>query len=144
MRFREVRLRKDPRCAACGENASIRSVGAIEDPCRSPLEPRGLDGRSDEIRVAELKERLARDSSPILVDVRSAAERLLGAIPGSIHIPLAEIEARLSELDPVAEIVVFCRTGARSAHASRILHEAGFHRAKNLAGGFDAWEREAG
>jgi rhodanese-related sulfurtransferase len=74
----------------------------------------------------------------MLLDVRESAERERGAIPGSVHIPLGQLRARLNELPRDKEIIVHCQTGQRSYFACRILTQRGF-RARNLAGSFRTW-----
>lgn len=75
-----------------------------------------------------------------LLDVREKTERAsAGFIPGSVSIPLAEIEKRLDELDRNQTILVLCRSGYRSSIASSILDSAGFPQLANIAGGYDAW-----
>lgn len=78
----------------------------------------------------------------VFVDVREPAEREAASIEGSLFIPMREIAGRLGELDPAAEIVVFCHLGARSAMVVQYLRGQGFDRATSLAGGIDAWSRE--
>jgi adenylyltransferase/sulfurtransferase len=90
----------------------------------------------------ELSARIAAGTSPDVLDVREPAEAVICAIPGGRLIPLGELPRRLSELDPGREIVVYCRSGARSARAVSLLRERGFPRARNLTGGILRWIRE--
>jgi|YelNatPaOPRAMG01_1025707.scaffolds.fasta_scaffold00286_44 rhodanese-related sulfurtransferase len=97
----------------------------------------------DEIGCAELKARLERDDKPLVLDVRETWEVELASIPGAANIPMGEIPARLSELDPGRETVVVCHRGIRSAQVALYLERRGFKRVINLIGGIDAWSREA-
>ena len=91
------------------------------------------------ITPRELKTRLEADDRPELLDVREPWEFALARIEGSRLIPLAELAERVSELDPLAETVVICHHGARSAYVTRALTQAGFERVLNLEGGLDAY-----
>lgn len=97
-----------------------------------------------EISPAELKARLDRGDSLQLVDVREFFERDISDLPdvGQLQIPVKEIPVRGAELDPGAEIVMYCRSGPRSAWATERLMEMGFKRVFNLKGGVLAWKRD--
>ena len=86
-------------------------------------------------------EQLRKDTPVVLLDVRTDAEVLRGLIEGAKHIPLNTLPARFGELDPHAELVVYCQSGARSAQACAWLAEQGFARLHNLQGGLAAWAR---
>jgi rhodanese-related sulfurtransferase len=95
-----------------------------------------------EVSPAEyLRERAAR-SDLQLVDVREAWELAIAAVPGALHVPMAEVAARLAELDPGREIVVMCRSGGRSLAVARALEAHGYARVANLSGGILAWARD--
>ena len=92
------------------------------------------------ITVGELKERLdAGASRPVLLDVREPWEYASARIEGSKLLPMGQLEGRLSELDPVAETVVICHHGTRSAFITQLLDRAGFDNVLNLEGGVDAY-----
>lgn len=133
MRFRELRLRKDPACPVCGERPTIRELRSTGDGCSVPEE------RPVEIDVTELARRLREDAPPQLLDVRTAEEWQIGHLEGARRIAVDELPARLDELDREATIVVYCHSGMRSAMAVRLLRERGFDGAINLRGGIDAW-----
>ena len=97
-----------------------------------------------EITPTELKARLDRGDVPLLVDVREEYERSIADLPehGQLHIPSAFILARLGEIDAARDVVIYCRSGARSAWAVRLLRERGVERAVNLRGGVLAWRQE--
>ena len=94
------------------------------------------------ITPKELKERLDRGERLVLVDVREPREHALVRLPGSTLLPMGELHARLAELDPDVETVVYCHHGIRSAHVISHLATLGFQRLLNLRGGIDAWSRE--
>ncbi len=93
----------------------------------------------ESISSKELKERLDAGDRPELLDVRERWEFDLARIEGSRLIPMGELSERVSELDPAAETVVICHHGARSAHVTRALQQAGFRKVFNLEGGLDAY-----
>jgi adenylyltransferase/sulfurtransferase len=140
MRFRELKLRKDPECPVCGVNPSIRELRLYEEYC-SPAEPShgSASAANHDMTVQELKTRVDEGSSPVIVDVREPAEFEICRIPGARLIPLGELASRIGELDPSAEIVLHCKSGARSAKATALLREHGFSNARNLSGGILAW-----
>ncbi len=88
----------------------------------------------------QLKDTLAREKSLQLIDVRTAGEYGSGRIAGSRNIPLGDLVGRLKELDPAKPVVVYCRSGQRSAVALRSLRSGGFPSAKHLSGGLMAWQ----
>lgn len=91
---------------------------------------------------AEVHALLQRGAALVLLDVREPEEVRLVRLPGSVHIPMAEIPSRLHELDPETHIVVYCHHGIRSAHVVAFLVQQGFSQVSNLAGGIDAWAAE--
>jgi adenylyltransferase/sulfurtransferase len=138
MRFREIRLPKDPDCPVCGTHPTIRELRDYDEYCA----PQGSRGGPEEMTVRELKTRMDAGRAPVLVDVREPPEVAICAIPGGRLIPLGELPRRLDELDRSAEIVVYCKSGIRSARAVAVLREKGFARAVNLSGGILAWINE--
>jgi adenylyltransferase/sulfurtransferase len=134
MRFREIRLAKDPDCPVCGSNPTIRELFDYNEYCT----PAGASS-SEEMTAVELKGLMDQGRAPTIVDVREAFEADLCRIPGAKLIPLGELPRRLDELDPQSEIVVHCKMGSRSARAVAILREKGFVNARNLSGGILAW-----
>ena len=93
----------------------------------------------DEITPQELKARMDRNDHPVLVDVRDGWETKLCRLEHALHIPMEELEFRTEELNQQDEIVVYCHHGVRSAAVADYLRRLGFARARNLAGGLDAW-----
>ncbi|MDJ0849846.1 MAG: rhodanese-like domain-containing protein [Myxococcota bacterium] len=104
-------------------------------------EPAGADRPM--MSQGELVERLGAGGPPVLVDVRTPGEYDSGHIPGALNLPLQDLESRLSELDPGAELVVYCERGGRAQRAMLILEEAGYGSARQLEGDMSAW-REGG
>jgi adenylyltransferase/sulfurtransferase len=95
-----------------------------------------------EIEPLELKRRLDAGESLTVLDVREPWELAIARIPGTLHIPLGEVPARLDELDSGAELVVMCKVGGRSQRVAQFLAARGFGNVRNLAGGIDAWARD--
>ena len=136
MEFREMRLKKNDSCVVCGKNSTITSLIDYEAFCKGKDEPVDF-----EISVKDLQQRLAGGEKLILVDVREPFEFSIANLNG-VLIPLRSLPARTSELDPESEIIVYCHTGSRSARAVEFLRQSGFPKARNLAGGIDAWSVE--
>jgi sulfur-carrier protein adenylyltransferase/sulfurtransferase len=130
MEFRRLRLRKDPNCAVCGERPTISQLIDYEGFC-NPAE-------SGEISPAQL----TRLSDPLLIDVREPHEFKQGHLEGAWLIPLGQLERHIDAIPRDRDLVLYCRSGSRSAHALEIMRSAGFHRAKHLQGGYLAWQRE--
>ncbi|HEV2056969.1 MAG TPA: rhodanese-like domain-containing protein [Methylomirabilota bacterium] len=96
---------------------------------------------SAELTAVELKQRLDQREPLVLLDVRQDWETRLCRLDNALHIPIEEIELRSDELDPAAEIIVYCHQGVRSAAVAEYLRGLGFANVRNLAGGLDAWAR---
>lgn len=90
----------------------------------------------------ELAAELTEDAKPTLVDVRETHELAVSALAYDHHIPLGEIADRMGELDAEADLVIYCRSGGRSAQAAALLAEAGFPRVRNLVTGINGWARD--
>jgi molybdopterin/thiamine biosynthesis adenylyltransferase/rhodanese-related sulfurtransferase len=143
MKFRELRLRKDPNCPVCSEHPTQRELIDYEQFCGiSPQPEAATMGDDFEMTVLELKRRLDQGQEITILDVRSPQEYSIARLPGSILIPLQELQDRLGELDPAATIVAHCHSGMRSARAVQFLRQMGFARAINLGGGIEAWSQE--
>ena len=136
MRFREIRLARDPDCPICGDVPTVRELFDYDEYCTTAGPAKAQAG---DMTVSELKALMDAGRAPALIDVREPFEAELCRIPGAALIPLGELPRRLDELDPAAELVVHCKSGSRSARAVSILREKGFSRARNLAGGILAW-----
>lgn len=141
MRFQMIDVPKNPDCPACGTNPTLNTLIDYDQFCGTGAEAPAAE--VPETTVTELKRRLDAGRAPFLLDVREPAETEIATIHAQL-IPLGQLESRLEELSGHRhqEIVVHCRTGARSADAVRILQRHGFTGAINLAGGIRAWSEE--
>jgi molybdopterin/thiamine biosynthesis adenylyltransferase/rhodanese-related sulfurtransferase len=156
MRFRELKLPKDPECAVCGVHPTITELVEYEGYCESGsgsgrLKPAATThveagfsqpGTSMDITVKELKERMDRGDAPKVIDVREPHEHAICKIPGAILIPQGQLMQQLGTFDPNEEIVVHCKSGGRSSRAVQMMKARGFANARNLAGGVLAWVTE--
>jgi len=140
MRFREMRLRKDPACPVCGPNASIKELIDYNAFCGITAEPSGETTMSalPEMTVEELKQKMDAKEDIFVLDVREPHEYQICNLKGKL-IPLGELPRRVHELDSSREIVAHCRSGKRSAEAVDFLKKAGFRKIHNLTGGILAW-----
>jgi adenylyltransferase/sulfurtransferase len=138
MRFRELRLKKNPECPMCGPERKIHSLIDYEEFCGVRGEEAVPDVRVPEISVEEMKRKMDAGEDLFILDVREPHEYRICNLGGHL-IPLNELPRRVHELDSSREMVVHCRSGARSANAVDFLRQAGFRKARNLAGGILAW-----
>ena len=142
MRFRELRLRKNPECPVCGTHPTVTHLIDYEQFCgiRGQDQPATAPDvpKVPEIQVEELKRRLDAGNPPFILDVREPHEYQICNLGGKL-IPLGELPRRHQELDPARETVVHCRSGVRSAKAVDLLLKSGFINVVNLAGGVLAW-----
>ena len=141
MRFRELKLRRDPECPVCGDHPTIRELIDYHQFCGVPRQSAAApaEGQMD---VTELKAKMDRGDRFVLIDVREPHEYQICRIPGSQLIPLKELPQRVGELNQADEIVVHCKSGGRSAKAVEFLTKAGFGKVSNLQGGILAWSDE--
>ena len=141
MKFRELRLRKDPNCPVCGEKPTIHELIDYEEFCGIGRgEEQAPQGLSDlEITVDEFHDLWENGKNVVLVDVREPHEYEICHIEGSKLIPLRDLSARVNELDTADEIVVHCHHGVRSLQATMALRNMGFKKVKSLQGGIDVW-----
>jgi adenylyltransferase/sulfurtransferase len=144
MKFREVRLRRNPNCPVCGDTPTITELIDYEQFCGIGRgeESGEAGGPIPQIKPAQAKERLAKDPKVVLLDVRESHEYEIVNIKGARLIPLSELHLRTNELDTADEIIVHCHHGQRSQQAIRTLSKFGFKKLQNLAGGIDAWACE--
>jgi adenylyltransferase/sulfurtransferase len=140
MKFRELKLRKNPDCPACGRNRTITKLIDYNEFCgirgeeQQPVATSGIPT----IQVEELKRRLDAGDDIFVLDVREPHEYQICNINGYL-IPLGDLPKRVNELDSSREIVAHCRSGVRSGKAVEFLQQAGFKKVHNLAGGILAW-----
>ena len=142
MRFRELKLKRNPECPVCGDHRTITKLIDYEEFCgirgeEAPAMTQGIP----EITPTELKARQDRGDKLFILDVREPHEYQICNLNGKL-IPLGELPRRVNELDSSVEMVVHCRSGKRSADAIHFLQTAGFKKLWNLKGGVLAWADE--
>ena len=144
MRFRELKLRKNPECPVCGTNPTITALIDYDHFCgiipETPQE-KNLKNGIPQISVKDLKARRDRGEDVFLLDVREPYEYQIAQIGGTL-IPQNDVPNRLAEIPRDREIVVQCRSGARSQRIAEFLKQSGYTQVANLAGGILAWSDE--
>ena len=141
MKFRELKLRRDPDCPVCGDRPTVTQLIDYEQFCGVIPGTQVLDDplSGDNVTVEELKVFIDNNEGVFVLDVREPQEHQICSIPGAVLIPLGELPNRVNELGDHEDMVVHCKSGVRSAKAVKILHDAGFKKAKNLSGGILRW-----
>jgi sulfur-carrier protein adenylyltransferase/sulfurtransferase len=140
MKFREMKLQKDPECPVCGERPTVTELIDYQDFCG--IRPHTAADDEWDITAGELKARLDRGEPITLLDVREPHEWDIAHLEGARLIPVAQVQARAAELNTAEDIVVYCKGGTRSARAVQELRELGFRKLKNLKGGINAWSED--
>ncbi len=138
MKFRELKLRKNPDCPVCGTHPTITRLIDYQEFCGIRGEEAPVTTKVPEIQPEELKQRLDAGEDIFILDVREPHEFQICNLNGYL-IPLGDLPRRVHELDSSREIVAHCRSGVRSAKAVEFLRQSGFHKVKNLVGGVLAW-----
>jgi adenylyltransferase/sulfurtransferase len=134
LRFRELRLRRDPDCPVCGDAPTIHELIDYDAFC-------GLGGSDAmDVDAATLRRELGGGRELTLLDVREPHEWAVRRIDGATLVPLGDLPARLGELDPRRPIVAYCQRGSRSRRAAEVLRAAGFADVRSLTGGIERWE----
>jgi len=144
MRFRELKLRRNPECPVCGDHPTITKLIDYQEFCGIPNQPHqeatpmagAIDGDIDPV---EVKSKIDRGDRFVLIDVREPHEYQICHIPQAKLIPLGDLPKRVNELDSADEIVAHCKSGMRSAKAVDFLKQAGFKKVRNMTGGILAW-----
>jgi sulfur-carrier protein adenylyltransferase/sulfurtransferase len=144
MRFRELKLRKDPECPVCGDHPTVTKLIDYEQFCGmrpepQPVQSTGAAVNDWEITPVDLKKKLDAGETPFILDVREPNEYQINRIAGSTLIPLGELPRRYQELPRDREIIAQCKMGGRSAKAMDFLKSVGFTNVKNLRGGILEW-----
>lgn len=142
MKWRELKLKKNPECVACGEHPAITALIDYDEFCGIPGKEKMSEEKPfEEITVSELKARLDAGERPTLIDVREPFEWNISNLEeyGARQIPMRQVPSRLDELNRDEEIILICRSGNRSGQIADLLSNAGFRRPVNLAGGMLAW-----
>lgn len=143
MKFRELKLRRDPECPICGENPSITELIDYEMFCGITPEAATPVANPDEVTVQEMKRALDDPSLGIqIIDVREPDEYQIAHIKGVPLFPLSTLTRQFTELDPNRQYYIHCKSGIRSMKALHFLREQGFKYLKNVKGGIDAWSDE--
>jgi adenylyltransferase/sulfurtransferase len=137
--FREIKLSRNRECPVCGDHPTID--GLIDYDAFCGLDRAPVAGDVPEMSVTELKQRIDAGKSPRILDVREPNEHAFCNLGGDV-IPIRELPGRIGELRVNDDLVVYCRTGVRSAASVRFLREQGFRRVWNLRGGIVAWAQE--
>jgi adenylyltransferase/sulfurtransferase len=142
--FEYVKLKKNPQCKVCGLHPEITGLMDYFEFCGVPGldHPEGLLDAGWELSALQLAKKLKRGDKIRLIDVREPHELAISHIDGAENIPLGMLAAHMDELDSAQEIVLFCKSGMRSARALELLLSAGFRKVKNLRGGINAWAKE--
>jgi sulfur-carrier protein adenylyltransferase/sulfurtransferase len=139
MRFRELKLRRNPECPVCGDHPSIHKLIDYQEFCGIPNQTHEPEPAAGDIDPVEVKAKLDRGDKFVLIDVREPHEYQICKIPGARLIPLGDLPKRVNELDSADEIVAHCKSGVRSAKAVDFLKQAGFRKVRNMKGGILAW-----
>jgi sulfur-carrier protein adenylyltransferase/sulfurtransferase len=144
MKFKELKLRKDPKCPLCGPSPTVTELIDYQFFCgEAPAQKKATF--IEEIEVEDVKAAIDAGRVPAeidLLDIREPFEAKIAQIPKSRLISLAEFPTRMHELDSAREIWLYCKDGARSGKAWKLLHDAGFRKIKNVAGGIDSWSED--
>ena len=142
MKFRELKLRRNPECPICGDHRTITKLIDYQQFCGIMPEapaPSAEEIKMTDISPKQVKERIDRGDNFILIDVREPHEYQICSIPTAKLIPLGELPKHLSELDPNADYVMHCKGGGRSAKACELLRASGFKTVRNMTGGIGSW-----
>ena len=144
MRFRELKLRKNPECSVCGANPTVTKLIDYQQFCGimpESKQEKALKNGIPQISVKDLKSRIDAGEDVFILDVREPYEYQIANIGGKL-IPQNEVPQRLAEIDRDREIVVQCRSGQRSQRIAEFLQQSGYRKVTNLAGGILAWADE--
>ncbi len=148
MRFREIKLRRNPDCPVCGYHPTLTRLIDYGQFCNRTFEPTSSEPQETSMRngvpqitVHELKQRMEAGEEICLIDVREPHEYQIANLGGKL-IPLNEVPMRLHEIDRDREVIVHCRMGGRSQRVAEFLQQQGYSRVANLAGGILAWSHE--
>ena len=143
MKFRELKLRRDPECPLCGDRPTITKLIDYEMFCGIAPEPATPASNPDEVTVQEMKKALDNPGLGIkVIDVRDPDEYQIAHIAGVPQIPLGSLPQRFTELDPNQTLYLHCKSGGRSMKALQFLREQGFKYVKSVKGGITAWADE--
>jgi sulfur-carrier protein adenylyltransferase/sulfurtransferase len=139
MRFRELKLRRNPECPVCGDHPTVTKLIDYQEFCGLGRGEEPVVEAAGDIEPTEVKQKIDRGDNFVLIDVREPHEYQICNIPYAKLIPLGELPKRVNELNTADEIVAHCKSGMRSAKAVDFLKQAGFRRVRNMKGGILAW-----
>jgi sulfur-carrier protein adenylyltransferase/sulfurtransferase len=139
MRFRELKLRRNPECPVCGDHPTVTKLIDYQEFCGFGRGEEPVVETTGDIEPTEVKQKIDRGDNFVLIDVREPHEYQICNIPSARLIPLGELPKRVNELNTADEIVAHCKSGMRSAKAVEFLKQAGFKRVRNMKGGILAW-----
>ena len=143
MKFSEVKLRRDPQCPICGENPAIKELIDYETFCGITAEPETPAMHPDEVTVQDMKRALDDPKLGIkVIDVREQNEYDIAHVEGVMLMPMSELAARFTELDPNQQYYLHCHAGVRSMRVLQFLRQQGLKHLKSVHGGIDAWSDE--
>ncbi len=143
MKFRELKLRRDPACPVCGEHPTITTLVDYEDFCHAKPSTETAAMHPDEVTVQQLKQALETPSLGInVIDVRESDEQRIARINDVPLLPLSQLPQRYTELDPDKAYYIHCKSGGRSMQALQFLRQRGFKHLKSVKGGITAWSQE--
>jgi sulfur-carrier protein adenylyltransferase/sulfurtransferase len=144
MELKTIKVRKDPSCPICGDDPTVTELIDYEEFCGiRGAEPEIEQGEIPHVTPEELARLMKSDEPPVLVDVREPFELEISKLPWEHKlIPVNEVVNRVHELSSADDIVVVCRTGARSGQATQFLNSIGFKKVRNLVGGINAYAQE--
>ena len=139
MRFRELKLRRNPECPVCGDHPTITKLIDYQEFCGIPNQTHEEKPMEGDIEPTEVKAKLDRGDRFVLIDVREPHEYQICNIPEAKLIPLGDLPKRVNELNSADEIIAHCKSGVRSGKAVDFLKQAGFKKVRNMKGGILAW-----
>jgi adenylyltransferase/sulfurtransferase len=143
MKFRELKLRRDPQCPLCGDNPSITELIDYQQFCGISSEPESPESNPDEVSVQQMKRALDNPKDGVkLLDVREPDEHEIARVNGVPLLPMSVLGQRFTELDPNTQYFIYCKSGIRSLRAVEFLRQQGFKYVKSVRGGIDAWSDE--
>jgi len=143
MKFKELRLRRDPQCPLCGDKPTIDGLIDYEFFCGVVPEPPDTGVHPDEVTVQDMKKALDNPALGIkIVDVREPDEYQIARVEGVPLFPLSTLPQKFTELDPNQQYYLHCKAGVRSLKALKFLREQGFKYLKSVKGGISAWSDE--
>ena len=138
LKFKELKVRKDPECPVCGKNPTVTELIDYEAFCGVTDEIAQFASQLS-VTPRELAQMRDRGDDVVLIDVREPHEWEINRIPGAHLIPMNDVPSRISEIPQSGNVLVYCKVGARSAEVLKFLHQVGLTNTKHLAGGIESY-----